>query len=210
MVDPIPDFISEVGEHWVTVNLLEHSVQPVEGDSLLFLSTGEMWVDDNQISWSGAGGLDWDFGCNVEHSGQLPADFPVGKVKAVTFFLTDSLSNSFVRNPVQGPTRLKLILGDHVAVAASRPSVPGETAPLNLPWVIRFEFPEPVRVLPGEAWSLVDGDDNILSAALLHMSNLVSSENLESALPGTSEWVGPGCDYQFSETTWYSVKFELQ
>ena len=92
-------------------------------------------------------------------------------------------------------------------VARSREALPGETRPLDLLWVIRFEFDNPVSARPGTAWELLDGDNDIYSAVLLHQSNIASQHNAQFALEGTSDQ--NGCQYTYKKTVWYSAKFEF-
>ncbi len=169
---------------------------------VVFHSTGEM----TQGWWNGAGGTAC-CGCGIRHYGTLPASFEPGYVKAVTFYLAGSRSDSYYTRVRQGPTALRFVLGDRQAVARSREALPGETSPLELPWVIRFEFDNPVYGRPGIPWELLDGDNDIYSAVLLHQSNISSQHNAQFALEGTSDQ--NGCQYTYKKTVWYSAKFEF-
>jgi hypothetical protein len=156
--------------------------------------------------WRGAGGTAC-CGCGIKHYGELPSSFESRYVKAVTFFLTGSRENSYYKTISVGPTRLRFKLGEQEVEAESRKADPGETQPLDLPWLIRFEFDDPVYAQPGTSWSLLDGDDEIYSAAILHLSNIRSRENERYALEGTSDQ--NGCQYTYKQTVWYSVKFDF-
>jgi hypothetical protein len=156
--------------------------------------------------WRGAGGTAC-CGCGIKHYGELPSDFESRSVRAVTFFLTGSRENSYYETVSVGPTRLKFKLGTKEVEAESRKAYRGETKPLNLPWLIRFEFDNPVYAQPGMPWSLLDGDNEIYSAAILHLSNMKSRENERYALEGISDQ--NGCQYTYKQPVWYSVRFDF-
>jgi len=141
-------------------------------------------------------------GCVVEHRGTLPPDFPRGYVRAVTFYLTASHSDSYYTRVKKGPTKLRLVLGGRESVATSQEVSPGAELPVDVPWLITFKFDPPVEAGPGTPWELLDGDDEIYSNVLLHSSNLD-----EEGLPGTSET--KECQYAAVKDAWYSVRFEL-
>ncbi len=142
--------------------------------------------------------------CAVEHFGSLPADFPASAVNAVTFYLSTSRSNSYYTSVQNGPTQLRLILGDRQSVATSMEVPPGSFVPLNAPWVIVFPFDPPVNIGPNTQWKLVDGDDNIYSAVWVKNSDLGNT-----GLPGTSRLYGSGCQYARMENGRYSLKFDV-
>jgi hypothetical protein len=173
-----------------------------QGNAKIYYSDGKTTTN----WWRGAGGTAC-CGCGIKHYGELPANFQPGYVKAVTFLLTGSRKNSYYETISVGPTKLKFKLSNRDVEAESRKAYPGETQPLNLPWVVRFEFDDPVYAKPGTPWALLDGDDEIYSAAILHLSNVKSRANQAYALAGTSDQ--NGCQYTYKETVWYSVKFDF-
>jgi hypothetical protein len=128
----------------------------------------------------------------------------VSAVNAVTFYLSMSRSSSYYTRVQEGPTRLKLVLGDRQATSATVKAPTGYTLPVNVPWFIVFTFEPPVHVGPGIPWRLLDGDGDIYSAAGLKSSDLGNT-----GLPGTSRIFGSGCQYSRVENGWYSAKFDV-
>jgi serine/threonine protein kinase len=169
----------------------------------VYHSTGET----TQGWWNGAGGTAC-CGCSIKHYGVLPARLEPGYIRTVTFYLTGSRKNSYYSTVREGPTTLRFILGDRQVAADSRKALAAETGAPSLPWVIQFEFDSPAYARPGMRWELLDGDENIYSAVLLHQSNIPSKHNTEFALEGTADQ--DGCQYTFKRTVWYSAKFEYQ
>ena len=165
----------------------------------LYISSGRM----TSKFWNGAGGTAC-CKCWIRHSGTLPEDFPYGKVSAVSFYLTDSRSNSYYTSVQKGPTALRLILGNSQSRATTVEIPPGSILPLNVPWVVVFPFNSPAPAGPGMQWKLLDGDNNIYSAVWLKNSDLGST-----GLPGTSRIYGSGCQYARVEKGRYSVKFDI-
>jgi len=142
--------------------------------------------------------------CAVEHYGNLPDDFPVCAVNSVTFYLTNSRSNSYYTSIQKGPTALRLILGNSQSRATTVEIPPGSILPLKVPWVVVFPFNPPAAAGPGAQWKLLDGDNNIYSAVWVKNSDLG-----RTGLPGTSRIYGSGCQYARVEKGRYSVKFDI-
>lgn len=155
--------------------------------------------------WAGAGGTTC-CGCQIEHYGTLPDNFPDNDISAVTFYLSGSRENSYYDNVMSGNTTLSLDLNGHSSIAVSKEVEAGMQLPegLDVPWFITFNFDPPVDIIPGVTqWKLLDGDNNIYSAVLLHMSDMN-----QGGLPGTLHQYG--CQYTEDMDAWYSVKFDLQ
>ena len=141
--------------------------------------------------------------CNTEHYGQLPSDFPAGKVKSITFYLTASRENSYYTTIKNGPTRLTLTLGERVSAAISEKVPDGATLPVTVPWLITFKYNPPASIGPNMSWKLTDGDNNIYSAVWVHSSDV----DLSHGLPGFSKVFG--CKYDRVVKASYSVKFDM-
>lgn len=167
--------------------------------SVSFLSTGEHLSGK---SWAFAGGSAC-CGCRIDHYGNLPSTFPKGKISMVTFYLVDSRSDSYYNRIKKGPTKLKLILGGKESVATSKQVPPKFEVPDKVAWLISFKFSPPVISRPGLPWSLLDADNNIYSAVLLHSS----SANLNDGIPGSYKTYD--CQYSRVEKHAYSVKFDF-
>jgi len=107
----------------------------VKAQAKVYISTGKI----AKPYWFGAGGTAC-CDCGIKHYGKLPDDFPEGNVRAVTFYLKTSRSNSYYTTVKKGPTKLKFILGKRESTATSREVKPGEDLAVKVPWVIIFEF----------------------------------------------------------------------
>ncbi|UCE05097.1 MAG: hypothetical protein JSW07_15955 [bacterium] len=173
--------------------LIEAQAQP-----LVYVSSGN---HSKNHRYAFAGGTAC-CGCMVKHYGKLPQDFISGDVKAVIFYLNTSRENSYYTKVKQGPTKLKLILGERQSIATSVKLSDFEYLPVKHKWYIKFGFEPPVKVTPGTKWEILDGDDNIYSAVWLHSSDID-----KEGLPGIEEQTG--CQYTHRIEQWYSVKFDL-
>jgi len=169
---------------------------PAEEETIVYVSSGR------RKDFPGQAGGSSCCGCVVENRGTLPEDFPKSYVRAVTFYLTASHTNSYYTSVEEGPTKLKLVLGDRESVATSQRVSPGAELPVDVPWIITFEFDPAVEAGPGTPWELLDGDDEIYSNVLLHSSNID-----REGLPGT--WETSNCQYAAVKDVWYSVRFDL-
>jgi serine/threonine protein kinase len=161
--------------------------------SLVYVSSGQ------RESGNGYAGGSSCCGCQVRHYGRLPADFPAGEVSALTFYLSSSLKDSYYTRVSSGSTRLRLVLGERESAATSVPASDDE-GPSQARWSITFTFDPPARVAAETEWQLVDGDENLYSAVLLH-----SSDVADDGLPGKYEV--SGCQYTRTIDMWYSVRF---
>ncbi|MBN1613791.1 MAG: hypothetical protein JW950_04915 [Deltaproteobacteria bacterium] len=141
--------------------------------------------------------------CKVKHWGNLPDDFPTGKVEAVSFYLLTSRESSYYKKVREGPTTLTLMLADRRASAVSAVKPDFETYPVKHKWLLKFVFEPPVEVRPGAKWELLDGDGNMYSAVMLHSSD----DGSGGGLPGIDEQTG--CQYDHFIRAQYSVKFDL-
>ncbi|MBN2412840.1 hypothetical protein JXQ31_14215 [candidate division KSB1 bacterium] len=177
--------------------ILFSTVFKAPADTLLFTTTREKTNDHNEF----AGGTAC-CGCKAEHYGDLPADFPVGKVDRVTFFLSASRANSYSTKIKEGPTSLKFVLGGRAAAALSEKVPPGAGLPVTSPWFITFTFDPPADTGPGMQWKILDGDNNIYSAVWLYSSNV----NM-SGLPGFSKIYD--CQYSRVVKASYAVSFNF-
>jgi hypothetical protein len=76
------------------------------------------------------------------------------------------------------------MMGDGQAMAISKelPAVNG--ASIEHKWLLTFTFTPGVPAEPGMPWRLMDGDNNIYSAVLLHASEHDTPEDRANALPG--------------------------
>jgi hypothetical protein len=144
----------------------------------------------------------------VEHKGILPEDFPNGELDSATFFLTASRRDSYYTRIKQGPTTLKLKVGDQVATATSEKVAPATAEPVPHAWKLRFVLERPVDVGPGPQWHLFDGDNNIYSAALLHANSKPTDEDRRQALLGCSYTAQ--CKYAKTKDLWYSSEFVIR
>jgi TolB-like protein len=177
----------------LTLLLTETRAQP-----LLYVSSGERVK--NQYPFAGGTSC---CNCRVKHYGNLPADFPSGNLEAATFYLLGSRSNSYYTKVQNGPTQLKFILGEREAIATSVELPDFASTPVKHKWYVKFDFAPPVSVMPGLSWELVDGDNNIYSAVLVHSSDTGQG----GGLPGIDEQTG--CQYTHRVEAKYSVKFDF-
>ena len=172
------------------------------------VSQGKLYVASGKVkqSWPFAGGSSC-CGCRIENYGTLPNDFPRCEVSAVTFYLTGSRADSYYSRIKSGPNRLKLMMGDGQATAISKelPAVKG--APIEHKWLLTFTFTPAVPAEPGMPWRLMDGDNNIYSAVLLHASDHDTPEDRANALPG--KYKTSSCQYARVDDIWYTVKFDF-
>jgi hypothetical protein len=128
-------------------------------------------------------------------------------VSAVTFYLTGSRANSYYNKIKPGPNRLELVMGNRRSVATSSELSALKTEPVRHKWLLTFNFKAPVPAGPGMTWRLLDGDNNIYSAVLLHASDRFSPEDKAYALPG--KYKTSRCQYARTDDAWYSVKFDF-
>lgn len=179
-------------------------------------TTGVRWDDDGALLYESKGLLSPGYypfaggssccNCATRHYGTLPGDFPAHYTSTVTFFLTNSRSNSYYTSIVTGPTTLRLVFNDpgtdkeYSSTATSIKVADNMTLPVDTPWYITFIFTTPLYLGPGWEWELLDGDDNIYSAVWLHLSDID-----HDGLPGTAET--SNCQYGEWRPAWYSVKF---
>jgi regulation of enolase protein 1 (concanavalin A-like superfamily) len=167
----------------------------------LYIASGKV-----KQNWPFAGGSSC-CGCRIEHYGTLPNNFPRREVSAVTFYLPASRSNSYYTKIKSGPNRLDLVMGNRRASAMSRELPAVETTPVKHKWLLTFEFNPPVPAEPGMVWRLMDGDNNIYSAVLLHASEYATAADKANALPG--KYKTSNCQYARTDDVWYSVKFDF-
>ena len=183
----------------VFITLISISISAVLfSQSFIYTTSREKTKNHNEF----AGGSSC-CNCNTEHYGQLPPDFPIGKVRSITFYLTTSRENSYYTKIESGPTKLKLILGDRESIAISKKTSPEKKLPLVVPWFIEFDFLPPAAVKPDMHWKLLDGDNNIYSAVLLHSGDV----DLTNGLRGYYKTYD--CQYTRIEDQSYSVKFDF-
>ena len=174
----------------------EHVIQ-----EKLYIASGKVTE-----SWPFAGGSSC-CGCRIEHYGILPTDFPRREVSSVTFYLTGSRADSYYTKIKSGPNRLKLMIGDRQATAKSRELPAVKNAPIEHKWLLTFTFTPAVPAEPGMPWRLLDGDNNIYSAVLLHASDRDTPEDMANALPG--KYKTSSCKYARVDDMWYTVKFDF-
>jgi len=165
--------------------------------ALLYLTSGE--ISDNKGSAFAGGSSCCD--CKIDHYGQLPPDIPRGKVSSVIFFLTGSRKDSYYNRIKNGPNTLKLTLGNGESRATSEKNSVGNELFDKAPWILNFKFSPPTPVEPNMDWKLLDGDNNIYSAVLLHSSDI----DLGHGIRGYYKTYG--CQYSRVEDQSYSVKF---
>jgi TolB-like protein len=166
---------------------------------VLYLTSGEL---SSGKSTSFAGGSAC-CGCRIDHYGQLPADFPEGKVSSVVFFLRGSRADSYYTRIKNGPNRLKLIVGNRSSVAMSQQFSADKELAIKAPWILDFQLSPPAPVQPGMTWKLLDGDNNIYSAVLLHSGDV----DLQHGIRG--HYKTYNCQYSRVEDQSYSVKFDF-
>lgn len=172
--------------------------QEVIAQPLVFVASEERVKNKNPF----AGGTAC-CNCKVRHYGNLPADFPAGKVFALTFYLLGSRSNSYYNTVQDGPTELKLVMNGRECIAISKELPDFMNEPVRHKWLITFPFDPPVYLAPQSKWELIDGDNNIYSAVLLHASD----SGLGDGLPGVDEQTG--CQYNHKYQMKYSVKIDF-
>ena len=166
---------------------------------VLYLTSGEL---SSGKSSSFAGGSAC-CGCRIDHYGQLPTDFPEGKVSSVVFFLRGSRADSYYTRIKNGPNRLELTVGNRSSVAMSRKVPADKKIAIKAPWILDFRFSPPAPVKPGMHWKLLDGDNNIYSAVLLHSGDV----DLQHGIRGYYKTYN--CQYSRVEDQSYSVKFNF-
>jgi len=181
----------------IDVRLKKEDVSQVK----LYIASGKV-----KQSWPFAGGSSC-CGCRIEHYGTLPTDFPRREVSTVTFYLTGSRSDSYYTRIKSGPNRLKLMIGNRQALATSQELPAVQSAPIKHEWLLTFELKPPVLAEPGTQWRLLDGDNNIYSAVLLHASDHDTPEDRANALPG--KYKTSSCRYARVDDMWYTVKFDF-
>jgi len=175
-------------------------------DYQLFESSGTR--SSNYYPFAGGGSC---CGCGTRHFGVLPDNFEERNIESVTFFLLTSRSDSHYQHIVVGSNKLQLTLTDnnpeskksYSAIATSMELDDDHKFPITIDvsWYITFEFEEAINsVGPGWEWKLDDGDNNLLSAVWLHMSDIDNQ-----GLPGTAETYG--CQYDEKRPAHYSVMF---
>jgi len=147
-------------------------------------------------------------GCRIEHSGQLPNNFPKRKVRSVSFYLTASRADSYYTRIKNGTTKLQFVFGNSVSTAQSKKLDAVSEIPVRHSWIIVFKFDEPIDASPGIKWKLLDGDENIYSAVLVHASSKATPEDRQNALPGQAKVLN--CQYARTDKMWYSVRFEFE
>jgi hypothetical protein len=81
--------------------------------------------------------------------------------------------------------------GQATAISKELPAVKG--APIEHKWLLTFAFTPAVPAEPGMPWWLMDGDNNIYSAVLLHTSDHDNPEDRANALPG--KYKTSSCQY---------------
>ena len=177
----------------ITLFVLETMAQP-----LIYVSSGNRVKNKHPF----AGGTSC-CNCRVKHYGTLPDDFPTVDVKSVTFYLLNSRQNSYYTKVKAGPTTLKFMLGDQEAYATSLQKPNFDFIPVKHKWTLQFDFPTPVKAAPGTKWQLLDGDNNIYSAVMLHSSD----DGQGGGLPGIDEQTG--CQYTHRIESRYSVQFDV-
>jgi len=102
-------------------------------------------------------------GCNTQHFGNLPGDFPTSEISAVTFYLAASRSNSEHNRVTAGETKLKLQFTDSsidpdktwISEAISQKLDAIQKSPVEHQWLITFVFDNPVTLKPGMRWDLL-------------------------------------------------------
>jgi len=194
-------------KQWVTLGIGEDKridVRLKKEDILqakLYIASGK--VKEN---WPFAGGSSC-CGCRIEHYGTLPTDFPRRQVSTVTFYLAGSRSDSYYTRIKSGPNRLKLMIGNRQDLALSEELPKVQSAPIKHKWLLTFKFTPPVLAEPGTQWRLLDGDNNIYSAVLLHASDHDTPKDRANALPG--KYRTNSCQYARVDDMWYTVKFDF-
>jgi hypothetical protein len=191
---------------WVTLKFGEDKSINVQltkkkDQAKLYIASGKV-----KQSWPFAGGSSC-CGCRIEHYGTLPVDFPRREVTAVTFYLTGSRSDSYYTRIKSGPNRLKLVMGNRRAEAMSEEIPAFKTSPVKHKWLLTFKFRPPVPAEPGMTWRLLDGDNKVYSAVLLHASDRATSYDMTNALPG--KYKTSSCQYARVDDAWYTVKFDF-
>jgi hypothetical protein len=172
----------------------------------VFESSGKR--SENYYPFAGGGSC---CGCGTRHFGVLPDNFEERNIESVTFFLLTSRSDSHYQHIAVGSNKLKLTLTDNDPLSKKSYSVIAYSMELDndhkfpitidVSWYITFEFEEVINgVGPGWEWKLDDGDNNLLSAVWLHMSDID-----DQGLPGTAETYG--CQYDEKRPAHYSVMF---
>jgi len=140
--------------------------------------------------------------CRCDHYGLLPADLVPGRISVMSFYLRGSRSNSYYTRIQNGPTTLKLVMGDRESTATSAKTPVSDPFSEKASWILRFPFSPPAPVAPNMPWKLIDGDGNKYSAVLLHSSDV----DLEHGISGNYKTYG--CQYDRVEPQSYSVVFE--
>ena len=107
-----------------------------EAKSIAYLTSGEL---SSGKSSSFAGGSSC-CGCRIDHYGQLPENLPSGRVGSVIFYLRGSRADSYYTRIRNGPTRLKLIIGNRVSVATSQRHSADRKLAIKAPWILNFKF----------------------------------------------------------------------
>jgi curli biogenesis system outer membrane secretion channel CsgG len=74
---------------------------------------------------------------------------------------------------------------------------------IKAPWILDFKFSPPAPVKPNMNWKLLDGDNNIYSAVLLHSGDV----DLRHGIRGYYKTYN--CQYSRVEDQSYSVKFNF-
>jgi hypothetical protein len=191
---------------WVTLKVGEDKSINVQltkkkDHAKLYIASGKV-----KQSWPFAGGSSC-CGCRIEHYGTLPTDFPPREVTAVVFYLTGSRSDSYYTRIKSGPNRLKLVMGNRRAEAMSEEIPAVKTSPVKHKWLLTFKFKPPVPAEPGMTWRLLDGDNKIYSAVLLHASDHATADDRANALPG--KYKTSSCQYARVDDVWYTVRFDF-
>jgi hypothetical protein len=170
-----------------------------DAESIYYLTSGELSAGKSS-SFAGGSAC---CGCRIDHYGQLPSDLPEGKVASVVFFLRGSRADSYYTRIKNGPNRLRLTIGNRSSTAMSQHAAEGEKLDIKAPWILDFVFSPPAPVKPGMPWKLLDGDNNIYSAVLLHSGDV----DLQHGLKGYYKTYN--CQYSRVEDQSYSVKFNF-
>ncbi len=166
---------------------------------VLYLTSGKL-SPGKSASFAGGSAC---CGCRIDHYGQLPSDFPEGEVSSVTFFLRGSRADSYYTRIKNGPNRLKLIVGNRSSVAMSQQFLADKELGIKAPWILDFKFSPPAPVTSEMSWKLLDGDNNIYSAVLLHSGDV----DLQHGIRGYYKTYD--CQYSRVENQSYSVRFNF-
>jgi hypothetical protein len=99
------------------------------------------------------------------------------------------------------------MIGNRQATAISKELPSVKSVPIKHKWLLTFMFTPVVPAEIGMPWRLMDRDNNIYSAVLLHASDHDTPEDRANALPG--KYKTSSCQYARVDDMWYTVRFDF-